>query len=295
MALKDESGGKPWYEWEPELVARKPAALAQWREKLADEHSLSPVRPVCLRHPDASPARLLRGERQIKLIGDIPIFVAHDSADVWARPDLFFLDGRAGRPSRPGFLPTSSATTGQLWGNPLYRWEAHEKEGFAWWIDRLSALLSWVDLIRIDHFRGFEAYWEVPGKARTAATGRWVQSPGAAFFEALQQRVRRAAPDRRGPGRDHPEVEALRDGSAFPGCASSSSASAPAPSEEKHLPHRFVPHCVVYTGTHDNDTSLGWLTSTHVQTTQSLAEIEAERAYALRYAGDRRQASSTGT
>ena len=140
-------------------------------------------------------------------------------------------------------------------------------------------------MIRIDHFRGFEAYWEVPGNAKTAANGRWVQAPGAAFFRALQQRLRRSAADRRGPGRDHAPVEALRDEFGLPGMRILQFGFSTSAEDEKHLPHRFVPHCVVYTGTHDNDTSRGWLTSKHVQTTQSAGEIQAERAYALRYLG----------
>ncbi len=224
-------------------------------------------------------------ERAVNLIGDIPIFVAHDSADVWARPDLFFLDAR-GRPTfQAGVPPDYFSETGQLWGNPLYRWEAHQKEGFAWWIDRLTALLRWVDLIRIDHFRGFEAYWEVEGKAKTAVNGRWVQAPGTAFFKALQQRFVDLPLIAEDLGVITPQVEALRDEFGLPGMRVLQFGFSTNAEDEKYLPHRFVPHCVVYTGTHDNDTSRGWLTSKHVQTTLSADRVQTERAYALRYLG----------
>lgn len=283
-ALKQETGGKPWYEWEPALVARKPAALAKARERLAEEiHYHQFVQYVFAIQMQATRDYCL--ERGIKLIGDVPIFTAHDSADVWSRPDLFHLDSK-GRPTvQAGVPPDLFATTGQLWGNPLYRWEAHEKEGFAWWIGRLSALLVWVDVIRIDHFRGFEAYWEVPGKARTAASGRWVKSPGTAFFNALRQRWVELPLIAEDLGVITPEVDALRDQFDLPGMRVLQFGFSTAPSEEKYLPHRFVPHCVAYTGTHDNDTSLGWLTSANTLTTQSRDEVKAERAFALRYAG----------
>ncbi len=282
VSVKEMSGGKPWYEWEPDLVARKPAALARWRDKLAPSirfHQF--VQYVFETQMQALRRRC--SEKRVKLIGDIPIFVARDSADVWSRPDLFFLDKR-GRPTvQAGVPPDLFSTTGQLWGNPLYRWEAHEKEGFSWWIGRLNALLKWVDLIRIDHFRGFAAYWEVPGKARTAARGRWVPAPGVAFFETLSQKYIDLPLIAEDLGVITPEVEALRERFGLPGMRILQFGFSTSPDEEKYLPHRFVPHCVVYTGTHDNDTSRGWLTSKHAQTTQSLSEIQAERDYALRY------------
>jgi 4-alpha-glucanotransferase len=284
MALKETSGGRPWYNWEPGLVTRKSSVLARWRDKLAVtvryhqfiqymfDIQLQRLRCKCL-------------EKQVKLIGDIPIFVALDSADVWSRPDLFFLD-RRGRPIvQAGVPPDLFSSTGQLWGNPLYRWEVHQAEGFSWWIDRLKALLQWVDLIRIDHFRGLEAYWEVPGKAKTAAKGRWIPGPGAAFFKALQERFAELPLIAEDLGVITPQVEALRDLFGLPGMRILQFGFASGGNEEKHLPHRFVHHCVVYTGTHDNDTSLGWLTSTQVQTTQSAEQVKAERAFALRYLG----------
>jgi len=286
MAIKQEAGGLPWFEWEPDLVARNATALARWRDKLATSvrfhQFVQYVFDIQLKA-----LRKLCAEKSVGLIGDIPIFVAHDSADVWARPDLFFLD-EAGRPTNvAGVPPDYFSETGQLWGNPLYRWDAHQAEGFAWWINRLSVLLGQVDMIRIDHFRGFEAYWEVPGTAETAVNGRWVQGPGAAFFRALQQRYVDLPLIAEDLGVITPAVEALRDEFHLPGMRILQFAFSTGPEGEKHLPHKFVPHCIVYTGTHDNDTSLGWFKSSQVHTTQTAAEIEGERAYALRYLGTR--------
>jgi 4-alpha-glucanotransferase len=184
-----------------------------------------------------------------------------------------------------GVPPDYFSATGQLWGNPLYRWDVHAAEGFAWWIDRIGALLHQVDMIRIDHFRGFEAYWEIPGKARTAARGRWVPGPGAAFFHALQKRFADLPLIAEDLGLITPAVRALRDQFDLPGMRVLQFGFDTSAEAEEHLPHRYVAHCVAYTGTHDNDTALGWMTGGHVHTTQSGATVAAERAYALRYAG----------
>jgi 4-alpha-glucanotransferase len=283
-AIKEATGGKPWFRWVPGLAKRDPATLARWREKLASrvryhqflqfvfDTQMQAFREACLL-------------KNIHLMGDIPIFVAHDSADVWAHPDLFYMDKQGGMTYQAGVPPDLFSRTGQLWRNPLYRWEAHQKEGFSWWFGRLSKLWKWVSAIRIDHFRGFEAYWEVPGRAKTAANGRWVKAPGVAFFKALQKRFVDLPLVAEDLGVITPEVDALRDQFSLPGMRVLQFGFSTTPSEEKFLPHRFVSHCVVYTGTHDNDTSVGWLTTTQAQTTQSADEIKAERSYALRYVG----------
>jgi 4-alpha-glucanotransferase len=282
MALKEHSGGLPWFEWERGLAARKAAALSRWRDKLAEAvHYHQFVQYVFDSQWKA--LRQACSDRSIGLIGDIPIFVAHDSADVWTRPDLFFLDKR-GRPTCvAGVPPDLFSRTGQLWGNPLYRWQAHEEEAFAWWIHRLTILLKQVDMIRIDHFRGLEAYWEVPGKARTAAKGRWVPGPGASFFRALQRRFADLPFIAEDLGLITPAVERLRDEFELPGMRVLQFGFDPSPDQDYHLPHRYVSHCLVYTATHDNDTARGWLDTAHVDSTQSAGQVRAERAYALRY------------
>jgi 4-alpha-glucanotransferase len=284
VALKEAGADEPWFRWAPALVARNPDALARARVRLASEIRYYQFVQFAFETQMQSLRRRC-AEKGVKLIGDIPIFVAHDSADVWARPELFSLD-KKGRPTvQAGVPPDLFSQTGQLWGNPLYRWEVHQAEEFSWWIERLTSLWRWVDLIRIDHFRGFEAYWEVPGKATTAANGRWVNGPGSVFFRALQQHFADLPLIAEDLGVITPAVEALRDEFDLPGMRVLQFGFSTSPGEEKYLPHRFIPHCIAYTGTHDNDTSRGWLDSAKVQTTQSMEEIQAERAYALRYLG----------
>ena len=288
QALKDVHAGHPWYEWEPELVERAPAAMAAWRERLAEgiryhefvqytfEIQWQELRAACQR-------------RGLMVIGDLPIFVAHDSADVWANPELFYLDKRGQPLVVAGVPPDYFSETGQLWGNPLYRWDAHAADDYAWWAARLRFLLGRVDIVRIDHFRGFEAYWEIPAGSTTAAAGKWVEGPGSKFFDAMRRRLGNLPVIAEDLGLITPGVEALRDEFTLPGMRVLQFGFGPDSGSEKHLPHRFLPHCVVYTGTHDNDTTKGWFTSTDVATTQSWEEIESERAYARRYldsAGD---------
>ncbi len=285
-ALKDVHGGLPWFEWEPELVERDPSACARWRERLIEgiryhefvqfafEIQWQELRAVCR-------------EKGIMLIGDLPIFVAHDSADVWANPELFYLDKHGHPLVVAGVPPDYFSATGQLWGNPLYRWEAHTADDYSWWVARLGALLSRVDIVRIDHFRGFEAYWEIPAGSPTAASGRWVEAPGRSFFEALRRRLGSLPLIAEDLGVITPGVEALRDEFSLPGMRVLQFGFARDAGAEKELPHRFVPHCVVYTGTHDNDTTVGWFTSADVATTQSADEIQAERAFACRYMNTR--------
>jgi 4-alpha-glucanotransferase len=218
-------------------------------------------------------------ERGIEIIGDLPIFVAHDSADVWANPELFDLDEEGNPRTIAGVPPDYFSETGQCWGNPLYRWDVMERTGYRWWIDRVKFMLEMVDIIRIDHFRGFEKYYEIPGGSKTAVNGRWVEGPGNRFFEALQQalgNVRFIAEDL---GYITPEVHALRDRWGFPGMRVLQFAFGDNSLENPHKPHNFIRNCVVYTGTHDNDTTAGWFE----QRTGDFARSEIELA--LRYMG----------
>jgi 4-alpha-glucanotransferase len=284
MALKEVHGGRPWYQWDPELAHRRPEALAEASHRLAD---------VIFYHQFVQYAfdrqwRVLReacAARDVQFIGDVPIFVAWDSADVWARPDLFRLDDH-GRPTVvAGVPPDYFSAEGQLWGNPLYRWEAHAAEGFAWWIARMRAAIQRVDLVRLDHFRGFEAYWEVPADAPTAATGRWVKAPGAALLNTLRTALGGLPIIAEDLGVITPEVEALRDDFGLPGMRILQFGFNTDPTADFNLPQRYINHCIAYTGTHDNDTIVGWFTTRHAHTTQPPEEIEAERAFALRYLG----------
>jgi 4-alpha-glucanotransferase len=218
-------------------------------------------------------------------MGDVPIFVAHDSAEVWAHPEIFHLDSH-GRPAfQAGVPPDYFSATGQLWGNPLYRWDALARTGYAWWISRLRATFELVDLVRLDHFRGFEAYWEVAGDATTAALGRWVKGPGAALFEALRASIGELPIVAEDLGVITPEVEALRDGLGLPGMAILQFAFGSDDHANDFLPHNYPKHKVVYTGTHDNDTVVGWWNAGVGDSTRTAAEVERERERALAYVG----------
>jgi 4-alpha-glucanotransferase len=259
MALKREHGGAPWTEWDHSLSARQPEALERAHEALADAIEEQRFRQF-LFFRQWSAVRAEAQRQAITLIGDIPIFVAHDSADVWSHPELFWLD-ESGRPSVvAGVPPDYFSPTGQLWGNPLYRWEALQSSGYEWWIRRFRLVLEMVDIVRLDHFRGFEAYWEVPGDAPTAETGRWVPGPGAAFLDATQAALGSLPILAEDLGVITPGVVALRERYALPGMKILQFAFEGEP-EHDFLPHNYPDRCVVYTGTHDNDTALGWYQS----------------------------------
>jgi 4-alpha-glucanotransferase len=212
--------------------------------------------------------------------------VAHDSADVWAHPELFYLD-EAGKPTVvAGVPPDYFSNTGQLWGNPLYRWDVMAASGYAWWIQRMQAMREMVDIIRLDHFRGFEAYWEVPAGDLTAVNGRWVKGPGTAFFEALHQALGDLPIVVEDLGLITDEVRALRQCLGLPGMRVLQFAFGGDPRTSEHYPHNYSHDCVAYTGTHDNNTSLGWFREIEApESTVSRDQSWAERAMALKYLG----------
>ena len=219
-------------------------------------------------------------------MGDLPIFVAHDSADVWAHPELFYLE-EDGRPTCiAGVPPDYFSATGQRWGNPLYRWAAMRKTRYRWWIERFRATLSLVDVVRVDHFRGFEAYWEVPATEPTAIKGRWVKGPGAAFFRAVEAALGKLPIVAENLGVITPEVEAIRERFAFPGMAILQFAFGTDPQGPSFRPHNYVRNLVVYTGTHDNDTTVGWWRSTGAgDSTRTPEQIEREKDHCRRLLG----------
>ena len=286
MAVKLAHDHAAWTKWEPEIAQRDPAAVVRWAARCNREIQLQKLMQFLFfeqwqRVRDACHAR------SVRIMGDLPIFVAHDSADVWARRELFRLDPD-GRPTVvAGVPPDYFSATGQLWGNPHYRWDVLERTGFAWWIDRVRGLLTLVDRVRIDHFRGFEASWEIAGDAVTAVRGEWVKGPGAAFFQAVQSALGAA----RLPfvaenlGVITPEVEALRERFGLPGMAILQFAFGTDPQAPDFKPHNYPRNRVVYTGTHDNDTTMGWWTGEVGHSTRSTQEIENEREHARRYLG----------
>lgn len=273
MALKGHHAGAVWNTWEPKIARREPQALARWRQELATPVAFQQYLQYQFFRQWAA-VKGYANRQGIRIVGDVPIFVAHDSADVWAHPELFYLDESGSPTVVAGVPPDYFSETGQLWGNPLYRWDVMAQDGYAWWIERMRMAFRLVDVIRLDHFRGFEGYWEVPATERTAVRGRWVKGPGAAFFQALQQALGDVPIIAEDLGVITPEVEALRDGFGFPGMKILQFAFA-TDSGNEFLPHNYPRHCVVYTGTHDNDTTVGWFHSAP----------EQERTYCLQYLG----------
>ncbi len=283
QALRDAYGGRPWYEWEPELIRREPQACARWRERVAGGIRFHEFVQYAF-ETQWQELRAAARARGIRFLGDVPIFVAHDSADVWAHPQLYHVDANGRAEFMAGVPPDFFSEDGQLWGNPTYRWEAHVKDGFTWWLLRLRALLDRVDVIRIDHFRGFEACWSVPAGARTAATGEWVPAPGREFFKAVRRELGSVPLIAEDLGVITPGVEALRDEFDLPGMRVLQFGFDADPAMEKYLPHRFINNCIAYTGTHDNDTTYGWHHSEEATTTQPREEVEAARRFARKYA-----------
>jgi len=257
MALKDAHGGAAWLTWDEELRCREPQALAEAQRRLAKPVGLHKFRQFLFFRQWQKVLSYAHG-KGIKLIGDCPIFVSADSADVWANPELFLLDKDRQPIAVAGVPPDYFSSTGQLWGNPLYDWDVLRQTGYAWWIARIRATLEQVDLIRLDHFRGFEAYWAVPAGNPTAEIGRWVKGPGADLFEKLRSALGGKLPlIAEDLGLITPEVEALRDRFNLPGMRILQFAFGGA-AEHRFLPHNYERNTVVYTGTHDNDTTVGW-------------------------------------
>lgn len=281
-ALKDAHGGVAWIDWEPRFAKREPGALAAARGALGDRIEAEKFSQY-LFFRQWRELRAYCGERNIRIIGDAPIFVASDSADVWTHPEMFKLDRERRALVVAGVPPDYFSRTGQLWGNPIYDWQAMRATGFRWWIERLRATLRMVDLLRIDHFRGFAACWEIPAGDKTAERGRWVEVPGRELFAALRGSLGELPIIAEDLGVITPDVEALRDGFGFPGMRVLQFAFS-GDSKTIDLPHNYIHNCVAYTGTHDNDTAVGWFRSkAGAGSTRDAEQIARERAYCLEY------------
>ena len=281
-ALKNEQGGKAWNEWEPKLARRDEAALASARERLRDEIDAQKFFQFLFFKQWAA-LKAYSHERGVKLIGDIPIFVARDSADVWMNPNEFKLD-EAGNPQVvAGVPPDYFSATGQYWGNPIYNWDKMLADNFRWWVERVRATLEIYDIVRIDHFRGFAASWEIPGGDKTAERGRWVNVPGRELFTAIRNALGELPIIAEDLGVITPDVEALRDDFGLPGMRILQFAFG-GDTLNQDLPHNYIKNCVVYTGTHDNDTTVGWFTSVAGEgSTRDSQQIERERRFCLDY------------
>lgn len=273
QALNEVHGGGLWTAWPAPLVKRETAALRQARKDHAELVQHHQFVQWCFRRQwDA--LKKYANSRQVQLVGDIPIFVAPHSSDVWSHQDLFHLDASGNPTVVAGVPPDYFSVTGQRWGNPLYRWNVMRQQKFKWWVERFRATLALFDIVRVDHFRGFEAYWEIPATEKTAVKGRWVKAPGQELFAALRKQLKVLPIIAEDLGVITPEVTALRDGFELPGMKVLQFAFAGGP-ENAFLPHNYGPHCVVYTGTHDNDTTTGW----------DRTATDHEREFARRYLG----------
>ena len=285
MALKEAHGLAAWNTWEEDIRRRQLKSLERWSKRLAHEIYYHKYQQYQFFKQWAELKKYCN-EREIRLIGDMPIFIDLDSAEVWSRPEMFYLDD-SGRPTVvAGVPPDYFSQTGQLWGNPLYRWDVLAKDGYAWWIERFRTMCVLVDIVRLDHFRGFEKHWEVPGTDTTAINGRWVPGPGARLFEAVQKALGTLPIIAEDLGMITPEVHALREQLDFPGMRVLQFAFSQDPGAEQYRPHNYPRNCVVYTGTHDNNTTIGWFRGEDVRdSTQSKEEREREKQFALKYLG----------
>ncbi len=286
VALKEENRHRAWVEWPEALALRQPEALAEARVRLAPEIEECKVLQFFF-HRQWQKLRLRAKELGITIIGDIPIFTAHDSADVWAAPELFELDGKGQPVVVAGVPPDYFSATGQRWGNPLYKWTAHAADGFAWWKARMRKVFELVDVVRIDHFRGFAAYWEIPASEPTAINGHWVEAPGDALFAALKAELGEVPVIAEDLGIITPDVVALRERHGFPGMKVMQFAFGADTLAEEYIPENYPEECVAYTGTHDNDTVLGLFRSEAGEdaTTRTPEQVEAERRTILTYTG----------
>jgi 4-alpha-glucanotransferase len=272
-ALKDRNGGAPWTGWQHRSYPDPSDVLIHKFVQFEFFRQWGALRHYC-------------NEHGIEIIGDLPIFVAHNSDDVWGNPEIFDLDPSGLPRTVAGVPPDYFSATGQYWGNPLYRWDVMEQTGYAWWIERVRSAFDLVDILRIDHFRGFEKYWEIPGGSMTAEKGRWVHGPGDRFFAALEQAIGKLPFIAEDLGYITPEVHALRDRWGFPGMRVLQFAFGHESADDPFKPYNFITNCVVYTGTHDNDTTLGWFTGGgSANSTRSPEEITNERSFVLRYLG----------
>jgi 4-alpha-glucanotransferase len=257
MAVKDSLGGIAWIEWDADIRLRKVRAMNRYKKEFKND-----IEFYCYQQYLFSKQwRALKkyaNKKGISIVGDIPIYVAFDSADTWANPELFCLDKKNVPTAVAGCPPDAFSATGQLWGNPLYKWEYHEKTGYEWWIDRLDHCFDIYDIVRIDHFRGFDEYWAVPYGDETAINGEWRKGPGYGLFEAIKKALGNRAVIAEDLGFLTPSVLKLVKKTRYPGMKVLQFAFDPR-EESDYLPHNYGKNCVVYTGTHDNDTINGWV------------------------------------
>jgi 4-alpha-glucanotransferase len=273
MALKEHFGNKEWRCWDKDIARRDPSAIKRACKALAGDIRFWEFCQWCF-YSQWTAVKKYANDKGIQIIGDIPVFVAYQSADVWSQPGLFHLDDEMRPTVVSGVPPDYFSETGQRWGNPLYRWDEMERRGYDWWIERIKMTLCVADIVRIDHFLGFDAYWEIPASEKTAVHGKWVEGPKAKFFHAVREKLGKLPIIAEDLGLVTPGVIALRDQFDFPGMKVLQFAFAGGP-KNPFLPHNYHHNVVAYTGTHDNDTTLGWFASA----------TEREKAFVEKYVG----------
>jgi 4-alpha-glucanotransferase len=283
FAVKQAHGDRPWTEWESGIAARDPAAMTKWQAKLADEIEACKFEQFIF-FRQWNRLKTYCRDRGIRMFGDLPIYVAHDSADVWSHPELFCLDAQGQPASVAGVPPDYFSATGQLWGNPIYNWSKMSADGFKWWIERIHQTLGVVDMIRLDHFRGIEAYWEVPAGETTAVNGKWVKGPGASLLAAAERALGELPIVAENLGVITPEVEEIRGQFSFPGMAVLQFAFGNDAQAPSFRPHNYDRNLVAYTGTHDNDTTVGWWRSSgSLNSTRTEEDVRKEGEVARAY------------
>jgi 4-alpha-glucanotransferase len=285
MALMEAHDFATWNTWDEDIRKRQPMSIKHWSKKLNDEIMYHKYQQYQF-FKQWTELKKYCNNHGIRLIGDIPIFVDLDSAEVWAHSDMFYLDDSGIPTVVAGVPPDYFCSTGQLWGNPLYRWDMMARDGYIWWIERFRALRSLVDVIRLDHFRGYEKYWEIPYSDIDAVNGRWVPGPGTSLFDEVQKVLGSLPIIAEDLGVITPDVETMREQLGFPGMKVLQFAFGNDPMADDYKPHNYPHNCVVYTGTHDNNTTIGWFRDVDSDTaTKSKDEIEKERELALSYLG----------
>lgn len=276
-ALKGRFENAAWMDWDEDIRLRRPEAMKHWRRVLQNE-----IRFYCFMqymfYRQWKAVKDYADKKGIRILGDLPIYVALDSADTWSHPELFKLDDTGSPTVVAGCPPDAFSATGQLWGNPIYDWDKHREEEYAWWKSRMEHAFFLYDAVRIDHFRGFESYYEIPATEDTAMNGTWVKGPGMELFEAMADVIGDRQVIAEDLGFLTPEVHELLAGTGYPGMKVLQFAF-DAMSDSDYQPHNFTRNCVVYTGTHDNDTSRGWIENTNPQV----------REYAMKYLGIKEQ------
>jgi 4-alpha-glucanotransferase len=285
MASKQAHRGANWTSWPSEIAQREPRALDKWTARLADELEVIKFWQFEFFRQWQS-LRAYAHRHGVSIIGDIPIYVAHDSADVWANREFFHLDARGNPTKVAGVPPDYFSATGQFWGNPIYNWEQLGTTGYKWWIHRFQAALRLYDIVRIDHFRGFEAYWEIPATDKTAENGRWVKGPGADLFSRVEAELGKLPIIAENLGVITPEVEQIRHRFGYPGMAILQFAFGNDPQGPSFRPHNYERNLVAYTGTHDNDTVVGWWNSKGTgDSIRTPEDVAKEHAFARTYLG----------